>query len=92
MKKPLEIYAVKIKARTGRQANNRNWPIGAYLKYRPEQVEDVHGPGGWATYDPVVDISNATFEDKQGADGVIRFMQRRYAGVECELIKFVETT
>lgn len=83
---------MKIKARTGHQADNTHWPIGAFLRYRPAQYEDVHGPGGWAGYDPVTDPTRATFTDRNGANGIIRFMLRSYTGVECELVTFVEVT
>jgi hypothetical protein len=87
---PTEIYAVRIVSRSGHQAENyKTWPIGAYLRYRPEQWEDVHGPGGWAGYD-AAKLDRATFTSRNGANGIIRFMQRKFPGVECERVAFVE--
>lgn len=85
-KTPLEIYAVKIVG-----ATNPYWPIGAYLRYKPEQYEDVYGPGGRATYEPEEKLSHATFTDRDGAVGIIRFMER-HPGVEFALVKFVEAS
>jgi hypothetical protein len=85
----LEVFTVKIIARVGHQRTNEHWPIGAYLSFRPEQFEDVHGPGGWAGYDPGP-LSRATFADRKGADKIVAWMADRYPEIKVQLVRFVE--
>lgn len=84
-----DIYAVRIKERTGHQTNNEYWRVGSYLRFRPEIVEDNHGPGGFATYEPVA-LERASFGTKREALAIINFMRTTYAGVTCEIRRFVE--
>lgn len=83
------VYAVRIIDRTGHQSDNAYWKIGAWLRYRPEQIEDNHGPGGGDTYEPRTLANEATFTTRAGADSIVKFMHKRYPGVECMTRSFI---
>lgn len=87
--KLLKLYAVIITKRTGHQKDNAvPWPIGAYLYWRPEIVQDNHGPGGGASYEATREPTHASFMSAERAQSCVDFMAEHYPGVHVEVVYF----
>lgn len=85
-----DIYAVRIKEHRGNEISAPCWPVGKYLRFKPEDHECI-GPGGFATYEPC-ERERASFGTKREALGIVSFMAKRYPFVICEIRRFVEAS
>ena len=83
-----EVFAVRIKEHRGNEISAPCWPVGYYLAFKPEDHECI-GPGGFATYEPCK-VERASFCPLAEARGIVKFMQKHYPHVICEIRRFVE--
>lgn len=64
------------------------WRLGTWLRFKPAVIEDNHGPGGFASYEPCLNATDATFTTREGAAAIVTFMNDHYPGVACEIHTF----
>lgn len=88
----LELYCLRIIRREGHQKDNEGaWPIGSFIYWRPEIVEDNHGPGGWASYESTRYFTNALFKISQReAERMLKDFTKKWPGIVCEIVKLAE--
>lgn len=78
---PPIFFGLRIVRREGIQsANERAWPLGGWLFYRPE-VQDEMGPRGHATYLATNNVTSATFGSHGWALRVKTYMEKMWPGV-----------